>query len=55
MIEGDEIRCIFTSQDANRSKNVLRVENYGSNQILFKNNDIQLLYQSDGTITVTQL
>lgn len=55
VIEGDEIRCIFTSQDANRSKNVLRVENYGSNQILFKNNDIQLLYQSDGTITVTQL
>lgn len=55
VIEGDEIRCIFTSADANRSKNVLRVENYGSNQILFKNNDIQLLYQSDGTITVTQL
>lgn len=55
VIEGDEIRCIFTSQDANRSKNVLRVENYGSNQILFKNNDIQLLYQSNGTITVTQL
>ena len=53
VIEGQEVRCIYTTTDATRSHNVLRVENYGSASILFKNNIYTLTWSSDETITVT--
>lgn len=53
VIEGQEIRCIYTSSDATRSHNVLRVENYGPSSILFKNNDYTLVWTSNETITIT--
>lgn len=50
--EGQEVRCIFTGSGI-RDKKVLRVENYGPTSILFKNNDYELTWGSDETITVT--
>lgn len=55
VIEGQEVRCIYTTTDATRSKNVLRVENYGPTSILFKNNNYQLTWSSDDTISVTTI
>ena len=52
VIEGQEVRCIYTSSDATRNKNILRVEKYGSTSILFKNNDYTLIWNSDETISV---
>ena len=53
VIEGQEVRCIYTSTEGTRNKNVLRVEKYGSTSILFKNNDYTLTWASDETITLT--
>lgn len=52
--EGQEVRCIYTGTGI-RDKKVLRVENYGPGSILFRNNDYELTWSSDETITVTSL
>lgn len=52
--EGQEVRCIYTGTGI-RDKKVLRIENYGPGSMLFKNNDYELTWSSDETITVTSL
>lgn len=52
--EGQEVRCIFSGGGI-RDKKVLRIENYGPGSMLFKNNDYELTWSSDETITVTSL
>lgn len=50
-----EVRCIMQGRNVATPNNILRVEEYGTNKIIFANSGYQLTWNSDDTISVITL